>query len=89
MKTKSYNVTINVLCDDGRVNSVSRTYPAESVASIMHNARCDVEDIAEYGALNLMSMHVHYDDNGIVNSELLFVKRLEFNPDTMNYELMP
>lgn len=89
MEAKSYNITINVLCDDGRVNSLSRTYPADRVASIMHNARCDVEDMAEEGALNIMSMHCHYHDNGIMCSELLFVKRLEFNPETMNYELKP
>lgn len=88
MKVKSYNVTISVFCDDGRCNSISRTYPADCVASILHNARYDAEDIAEDDATTVVSVYLHYDDNGITNSEILFVKTLQFDYKSQSYLLI-
>jgi hypothetical protein len=88
MEDKSYNVTISVFCADGRCNSVSRTYPANSVASIFYNAKRDAEDISEDDATTVVSFYRYYDDNGITNSEILFVKTLQFDFESQSYILL-
>ena len=80
MKVKSYNVTINTYCEDGRINSISRTYPEDCVAHILHNALRDVEDIAEN--MTLVSVYCHYDDG---TSEVILIHSVKYDEQTGRY----
>ena len=80
MEVKYYNVTVTAHCEDGRVNSISRTYPPDCVASILHNALRDVEDIEEN--MTLVSLYCHYDDG---TSEVILIKSVKYDEQTGRY----
>jgi len=81
MEVKSYNVTVSTYCEDGRVNTISRTYPVDCVAHILHNALRDVEDIAE--TMTLVSLHCHYDEG---MAEVILIRSVKYNEQTGRYE---
>lgn len=81
MEVKSYNVTVTAYCEDGRVNTVSRTYPADCVAHILHNTLRDVEDIEEN--MTLVSLHCHYNDG---TAEVILIRSVKYNEQAGRYE---